>query len=341
VDKTVALHRKIAPELIGVIEDRYNILRYVRYAQPIGRRALSFAMGSSERVVRAQTDFLKRAGLLDFSPLGMTLTAEGIALLSELGVYVRAIHGLSGLEQELAERLGLEQVVIIRGDSDIDDMVKRELGRAAASVLGHFLGNNMTIAVSGGSTMAQVAESINIQEPTTIVVPARGGLAERVEFQANTIAAVMASRLGGKYRLLHIPEGVGEEAIEAILEQDANIRAVVQMIRQADILLSGVGEASAMALRRGFDCSIRENLERLGAVGETLGHYCTVEGKVVYITSSVGLRLDDLASIGRAIAVAGGRQKAKAIVAVTAAGGQDILVTDEAAARAIQDIIKQ
>jgi central glycolytic genes regulator len=339
VKKAAELHRKIAPELVEVIEDRYNILRHIRYAQPIGRRALAYAMNASERIVRAKVDFLKGAGLVELSPLGMTMTSEGNALMKELGEYVRALHGLTGLEQELAERLGLKQVVIIRGDSDADATVQRELGRAAAGVLSHYLGNNMTIAVSGGSTMAEVAESIGIHAPSTTVVPARGGLGERVEYQANTIAAVIATKLGGKYRLLHISDGVDAEALEVILARDANIRAVAQMIRQADVLLSGIGEAMAMAVRRGFDQATLEKLEGLGAVGETLGHYCTLKGEVVYTTSSVGLHLDDLARIRHVIAVAGGRRKAAAIVAVSAAGGQHVLVTDEAAARAIQEII--
>jgi central glycolytic genes regulator len=46
-----------------------------------------------------------------------------------------------------------------------------------------------------------------------------------------------------------------------------------------------------------------------------------------------------LADIGLVIAVAGGQSKAEAIIAVTNAGGQDVLVTDESAAKAIQSII--
>lgn len=340
VDKAAALQRKIAPELVATVEERYAILRHIRYAQPIGRRALATMLDASERTVRAHIDFLKAAGFIDFSPLGMSITDEGSEIMSDLTDYVRALSGLSGLEQELAESLGLKQVIIIRGNSDEDATVKRELGRAAAGVLGQHLGDNMIIAVSGGSMMAQVAESITFHVPTTTVVPSRGGLGERVEYQANTIAAVMATRLGGKYRLLHISDGVGEETLEVILARDGNVRAVAQMIKDADILLTGIGEAAAMASRREFDRPTIDQLERLGAVGEALGHYCTLKGEVAYTTSSVGLHLSDLAGIGKVIAVAGGRNKAGAIVAVVAAGGQDILVTDEAAARAIQDIIK-
>ncbi|EAX46945.1 transcriptional regulator, DeoR family [Thermosinus carboxydivorans Nor1] len=333
------LHRKIAPELISVMEDRYNILRHIQYAQPVGWRALAAMLGVGERIVRAQVDFLKNAGLVDFSPLGMTVTDEGGALLSELAAYIRLVRGLTDLEEELAVKLRLERVVIIPGDSQADAAVQRELGRAAAGVLSQYLGDNMTIAVSGGSTMATLADAVQFSAPGTTVVPARGGLGEQVEYQANTIAARIAGKLGGRYRLLHIPDGLSEEALEAILASDGNVRAVADMIKRAHILVHGIGQAAQMAARRGLPAETIREITARGAVGEALGQYCTITGDVVYVTNSVGLRLADLTGIGRVIAVAGGSSKAAAIVAVTGAGGQDILITDEAAARAIQGII--
>ncbi|MBP2645005.1 MAG: cggR [Firmicutes bacterium] len=339
MEKTIELQRKIAPELSEVIDARYQILRQVKYAQPVGRRALAAALEMGERVVRAQVDFLKSAGFIEFSQLGMTVTEEGQGVLAQLSEYVRVMHGLSSLEQELAERLGLKKVVVIRGDSGTEVAVRRELGRAAAALLQEFLGNNKIVAVSGGSTMAQVAQAIYFHAPEVTVVPARGGLGEVVEYQANTIAAVMANKLGGRYRLLHVPEGLSAEAME-VVGRDANIREVTQMVRKAGVLLTGIGQADAMALRRGNSPEVVEKLTKLGATGETFGHYCNLEGKVVYTTGGVGLSLDELAGIGHVIAVAGGRDKAEAIAAVTAAGGQEVLVTDEAAASAIQEIIK-
>lgn len=341
MEKIVRLHRRIAPELIGTIEERYNILRHIQYSQPIGRRALAGMLAIGERIVRAQVDFLKSAGLVDFTPLGMTVTKEGEAILADLAEYIRQLHGLTVLESEIAAKLNLKRVVIIPGDSDADSTVGRELGRAAAGVLGQYLGNNMVIAVSGGSTMARVAEAIYITAPETTVVPARGGLGERVEYQANTIAAVMAGKLGGRYRLLHIPDGMSEEALEVILASDAKVRAAAEMIKNANVLIHGIGQAAEMAARRGLEEETIEDIVRRGAVGEALGHYCNLQGDIVHITNSVGLQLNDLAGIGTVIAVAGGQRKAQAIVAVAKTGGQSVLVTDEAAARAIQTIIKE
>lgn len=335
------LHRKIAPELINIVQDRYQILRHIQYSQPVGRRALAGMLHMGERMIRAQVEFLKAAGLVDFSPLGMTITKEGTVILTDMAEYIRLMHGLTILEEELAVRLGLKQVVIIPGDSQEDQATLRELGRAAASVLGQYLGNNMTIAVSGGSTMAVVAEAVQVAAPAVTVVPARGGLGEDVEVQANTVASVMAAKLGAKYRMLHIPDGLSEETLEAILINDGNVRAVAEMIRRADILVHGIGQAREMAERRNMEEAALEEIISGGAVGEALGHYCTLKGEIVHVTNSVGLRLDELEHIGLVVAVAGGRNKAEAIVAVTGAGALSVLVIDEAAARRVQTIINQ
>lgn len=336
----IQLHRKIAPELIGMIEERYDILRHIQYSEPVGRRALAQIMEKSERAVRTHVDFLKSAGFVDFSPMGMTLTPEGKLMQRDLFEYVKELHGLTMLETELAEKLGIGQVVIIPGDSEVDTMVRRELGRATANILGQYLDeNNMIVAVSGGTVMANVAEAITFTQPSVTVVPARGGLGEQVENQANTIAATMATKLGGKYRMLHVPDGVSEEMLGAMLVDNSNIHSVTDMIKRANVLIHGIGQAREMAVRRGCDEELVNTLINSGAVGEALGHYCTLDGKNIYITSSVGLQLDNLAEIGLVIAVAGGPKKAEAIIAVTSAGSQDVLVTDESAARAIQSII--
>lgn len=341
VERVVQLQRKIAPDVLAVIEERYNILRQIQYAQPLGRRALAAMLGMGERIVRAQVDFLKAAGLVDFSPLGMTVTQEGRDILTDLSEYVRVLHGLKGLEEEISYKLNLKRVIIIPGDSSHDKTVQRELGRAAAGLIATYLQADMTIAVSGGSTMAMMAENIGVTFPKVTVVPTRGGLGERVEYQANTIAAKMATKLGGSYRLLHIKDGVSEEALEVIMAEDAALRDLSGVIKNADLVVYGIGEAVEMALRRGLDEKVVAQIAGLGAVGEALGQYCTLEGKIVYMTSSVGLRLDDLARIRTVIAVAGGKTKAEAIVAVANAGGQDVLITDEAAAKEIQIIINE
>lgn len=46
-------------------------------------------------MLRAQVDFLKKSGLLDFSSSGMSVTDEGADILKELADYVRKLQDIS------------------------------------------------------------------------------------------------------------------------------------------------------------------------------------------------------------------------------------------------------
>ncbi len=339
IDKIIKLQKKIAPELVNLIEERYKILKHIRYNQPIGRRALATQLELSECSIRNGVKVLKNAGLLQLSGLGMSVTDEGQAMVSSLTEYVDALNGLAKLEIYLANELGVNEVKIVPGDSEADRCVFLELGRVAARILVDVLSDNMVIAVSGGSTMAAVAEAVDVAMAGTLVVPTRGGLGEKVERQANHVASVMAGNLGGEYRLLHIPEILNDEALEAIKATDSTVAEIEQLIKNADVLVHGIGRADVMVSRRNHMPKIAEKICKLG-VGETLGHYFDLEGKCIYTYCSNGFRLNDLVGVGREIAVAGGKHKAEAILAVTRAGSKDVLVIDEAAARSIQSIIK-
>lgn len=339
IDKIIKLQKKIAPELVNLLEERYKILKHIRYNQPIGRRALATQLELSECSIRNGVKVLKNAGLLQLSGLGMSVTDEGQEMVSSLTEYVDALNGLAKLEIYLADELGVNEVKIVPGDSEADRCVFLELGRVAARILVDVLSDNMVIAVSGGSTMAAVAEAVEVGMPGTLVVPTRGGLGEKVERQANHVASVMAGNLGGEYRLLHIPEILNDEALEAIKATDSTVAEIEQLIKNADVLVHGIGRADVMVSRRNHMPKIAEKICKLG-VGETLGHYFDLEGKCIYTYCSNGFRLNDLVGVGREIAVAGGKHKAEAILAVTRAGSKDVLVIDEAAARSIQSIIK-
>lgn len=67
----------IAPEVMDVLQERFQILRNIYWMQPIGRRSLAESMGMTERVLRTETDLLKTLQLIDTSKSGMTLTKKG------------------------------------------------------------------------------------------------------------------------------------------------------------------------------------------------------------------------------------------------------------------------
>ena len=155
----IEVQRKLLPELLSVMQKRYQILQYIRLMQPIGRRNLAVSLGLTERVLRSEVTFLKEQDLIDIYPSGMTLTNEGELLLAELEEVMKEVSGLRSLETTLKEAFSLSEVVVVSGDSDQSPWVKNEMGRASVSCIKERLvGKKNTVAVTGGTTLAAVAE---------------------------------------------------------------------------------------------------------------------------------------------------------------------------------------
>ena len=170
------------------------------------------------------------------------------------------------------------------------------------------------------------------------MVPARGGLGEEVEIQANTVAAKLAERLGGSYKMLHVPENLDPGALGTLLA-DQRIKNIVAIIRNADILLYSIGRADIMARRRGLSKSNVARLLTKGAVAEALGNYYSREGKLVDRVPSLGTEIKDQTKLALSVAIAGGTSKAQAIVAALQRSERQVLVTDEGAAVAMLKIL--
>lgn len=342
--RTVAgLQQRLVPELIDVLTKRYTILRTVSLLQPVGRRVLAQELGTTERKLRSEVEFLREQGLLAASGLGMTLTPAGEELMEELAQFMHEVRDLTRREAILAGCLNLARVIAVPGDSDVSETVQKDMGRAAAQYLKSILSDGMVIAVSGGTTLAAVAAALvpaNYHGSIT-VVPARGGMGEDLAKQAGTIAAKIAGKLNANHRLLHLPDSLGEEAAAAV-EQEPEIREVLELVRSASVLLLGIGVAQAMARRRHLRPDQLALLDRLGAVGETFGYYFNRRGEIVYVTPSTGLKLENIKRIGHVIAVAGGASKAEAIVSVLSYKFPPVtLITDEGALTGMLNLLER
>ncbi|GLX71297.1 sugar-binding transcriptional regulator [Paenibacillus glycanilyticus] len=338
----IELQQQLLPDLLDVMKKRYLILRQVMLSDLIGRRTLANSLGMTERVLRAETDFLKSQGLLEIHTAGMRISETGKQLLEQLEPFYKTLFGLSDLEEKIRSHFGLSQVVVVAGDSEESEQSKRELGRAACQVLQKAMEPNDVVAVTGGTTIAQVANQLTSQVPlkNNWFVPARGGLGESLDYQANTIASTMAKRTGANYRMLHVPDHLGDEAYASMM-QEPNIRDIVEVVRRARIVVHGIGDAMVMARRRKLNPELVDAMAADGALAEAFGFYFDRNGEVVHKMQTVGLRLEDIVKTEVVIGVAGGNSKGEAIAAIMKFGHDDVLVTDEAAALEISAIIDE
>lgn len=329
----IDLQKKLFPDLLDVMQRRHKILHYIQLMEPIGRRSLAENIQLTERLVRSEIDFLNEHHLVAVTNKGMHITKEGLTVLSQLAEFMKEVAGISVLEERLKEKLQIDHIIVVPGNSDELDWVKQEMGKACVQFLKTTVQEKNTIAVTGGTSMAAVSDMMTPLEKAKdcMFVPARGGLGERVENQANSICAEMAKKANGEYRLLYVPDPLSEESYQTIMEEPS-IKEIIELIQDADVIIHGIGDALMMAHRRKTSDQVLAKITAGNAVGEAFGYYFNKFGEVVHKVRTVGLQLEDLQNSNCVIAVAGGKSKAKAIASYFKQGKSNVLITDEGVA---------
>lgn len=329
--KTLKLIKKVAPEINEILERRYLILRGIQQNQPIGRRTLATELGFKERTVRDEVAILKKQELLDVDFTGTYITEKGHKLLDDLHEIYNHLKGIPQLEEELRKLLKIKKVIIVPGNSSENRMVLKDMGKITFKELKNNISSKDIIGITGGNTMASVVEEAvyDKKERDILVIPARGGLGRNLNTQSNSIAAKLAEGLGGSYRLLYIPDALEEEALEYILKNE-EISHSLNLINNMNTLVFGIGRADIMAKRRNLSEGKIKELEEKGAVAEAFGHYFNIDGEEVWEYKTIGLSLERFKRLESLIGVAGGEEKAQAILSVATLNQEMVLITDEA-----------
>lgn len=341
MEDILKLQQKIVPELVELLEKRYNILRTIYYNQPIGRRVLANNLEIGERIVRTEINFLKSQNFIEINTPGMTITKEGEEIIDKLKDFIHKIKGLSEIEDFIKEKLSIKKVIIVPGNLDEDSTVVKEIGKAAAVYLKNIITDRSIIAITGGYTIKEVIDNIpkmsNFRD--VVVVPARGGIGKNVEIQANTLTEKLAKKIEANYKLLHVPDNLSDKAMSTII-QEKDIKNVLDTVYNSNILVYGIGRADEMSRRRGLTGEEISKIQCSAAVGEAFGYYYDKKGNIVYSTPSIGIKNEEIDKIDTLIGVAGGKDKAEAIVSIQKNYHNSVLITDEGAAREVVELLK-
>src|SRR5699024_12513047 len=94
---------------------------------------------------------------------------------------------------------------------------------------------------------------------------------------------------------------------------EPSIGETLNKIKQANIILHGIGNALEMAKRRQTETETYTKLKNSQAIEEAFGYYFDQSGKVVHKVKTVGLELTDMNATDYGITVAGSKTKTQAI----------------------------
>lgn len=246
-------------------------------------------------------------------------------------------------ERDLEKKFNLAKVRIV--PEALDGLMQRRwLGQAGAEILAELAQDGSTMAVSWGSTLQCLADSMtgDIKRQGMKIVALNGGLHNASRgTNPHEVAEHLGQVFGASTRALYAPVYVRNETTASGLYNDPGLIEALDMARKSDLVVYSLGTIApeATIIKLGYiNAEEREFLVRRGAVGEIAGRWVDKNGlpiKLPETINPIGIRLDELQRIPNRLTVAGGREKTQAIRAILNGRLTTHLVTDEYTAQVL------
>lgn len=241
------------------------------------------------------------------------------------------------LESQLKEKYNLKDVVVVPNDTEDMFVLKQRLGKAAVNYLDRLVGDDMILGVSWGTTMLQVAKNIPSRPVKNMTIVQLNGGVTRAEY--DTHASEVAQKIGEKYRavpfLLPLPAIVDNVNVKNAILSDKNIAHILELSLKANVVLFTIGNFdrnSVLVKANYFDTDAVDELLKNNAVGDVCSRIINTKGEICSSelnNRTIGIELAEIQKKQFSIAVAGGKEKLKAIKAALKGELFNVLITDE------------
>ncbi|WP_339641324.1 sugar-binding transcriptional regulator [Jannaschia helgolandensis] len=244
------------------------------------------------------------------------------------------------LEAGLRSRFGLSEAIVVECTEDRDGAIMARIGEAAAHFVEATLQSGEIIGVSSWSeTILRMVENIHPMKSgkAKYVVQTLGGMGNpTVQMHANQLTTRLAKLTGAEAHVLSTPGVAQSREAKLVLLGDPFVRETMDLFARITLAIVGIGavEPSAMLARSGNVFSSRElaDVAEAGGVGDMSLRFFDSTGAFVKTPLDdrvIGITLEELATVDRVIALAGGKSKTEAIRGALNTGIIDLLITDK------------
>jgi DNA-binding transcriptional regulator LsrR (DeoR family) len=280
------------------------------------------------------------AAQLDLSQASVSRLLKRAKQEQIVRVTVNVPYGVyAELEEQLQKTYGLKEVVVVDSSMEHSDQIMRDIGAAAAYYLETTLRTGDMIGVSSwSSTLLAMVDALQpLTRPSQIrVLQILGGLGSpSAELYATRLVGRLANLVRGEAVLLPAPGIVGSPEAVPILLEDRYVREAMSLFNQVTIALVGIGtvEPSGLLASSGniFSPEELDILRASGAVGDICLRFFDASGTPVATSLNarvIGMNLDQLRQVKRAVGIAGGKQKLNAICGALQGKLINVLITD-------------
>lgn len=242
------------------------------------------------------------------------------------------------LEHGLEQAFGLKEARVLQTMASDRPPALSQIGQLCASYLERILVDGSTMAVCLGRTSYETIQQIDPNFQVRVrVAQAVGSLPSTMQsLDSATLARQLAQKLGGDVLYLTCPLMGDSAAASQVISSQRDINQTLQTAAAADVALVGVGNldpAISGFSQAGFISAEALNaLTAAGAAGDMAGRIYALDGAVFpceYNEQVIGITLEALKQIPLTIAVAMGRDKARAILGALRTGAIDVLCIDD------------
>jgi DNA-binding transcriptional regulator LsrR (DeoR family) len=288
----------------------------------------------------SQTDVAKRLGVTKVKAHRLINRAnqEGVVKISFEG----QIAECAALEMKLSEVFGLSYCEVVP-DLEETGLPVRALGIAGASFLAREISNgtNDVIGVGNGRTLSSCVRLMTASVSKNIkFVSLMGGLTRNFAANPHDVMHRLAEKTGAEAYFMPVPFFANTAEDRQVMLAQRGVPEVTDMAESSELKFVGIGTVELTAqtvTAKVIEEQVMQDVRDQGGVGELIGHFFDESGNYVKTELSdrtLSVRLDALRN-SRIVAVAGGKEKTRAIGSVLMSGLLDGLITDERSARAL------
>ena len=258
---------------------------------------------------------------------------------------IMAASGEVDLEYQLSEAYDLALCHVV-ADLHQDELPLKALGEDGAAFLAResHAHPTMLIGVGYGRTLEAIAAVLPEDSlPDLRLVSLMGSLTRRSSANPHEVIDRLAQRTGAQTFVMPVPFMANTVADRDVLLSQDGVAEALALGGESDLMLVGVGATDydpSLVSGGMIEPAEMNELRRLGAVGEILGHFFAVDGRPIETDLTrriVTLPIERIRGC-RVVAIAGGAMKVDAVRAVLASGLLKGLITDERTARAIIEL---
>ena len=240
------------------------------------------------------------------------------------------------LKSEIKRKFNIENIIIVKTLSNYQDTLK-EIGKAGAKLLIEEIKAGMTIGISWGQSVRSTVSQLEYKKIKDVkIVELFGAISyDMDDADMLSIGRTISSKIGGKLYPLPAPIYIGDKATRDTLINNPIIKNALSMIEKCDLILSGLGSIDGNIPQTLWDVYVendtKEKIKANGGVGFLCAHFFDEKGDFLDMDINrniIGIKTESIKK-NKIILVAGGRKKAKAILAVLRGGYINTLVSDD------------